>query len=196
MQSAGLRRSTERKWGKEEVFTRRLTTRTKHLFDCDFECLNNIGTHHIITFYMAAQPSPIMGLMQNPGSIPRPTRSVGSGTCAKSVTTAAGAAHGATHDDFKITSKTATNIDLMTSAVAASEDDGHQDGSSSLRREHDGLDAAVEPNDAITASERDDPALDVSFSSVQEEPDAGASPAREPSCSVHRFMYTTSNQLC
>ena len=74
----------------------------------------------------------------------------------------------------------------MTSAVAASEDDGHQDGSSSLRREHDGLDAAVEPNDAITTSERDDSALDVSFSSVQEEPDAGASPAREPSCSVHQ----------
>ena len=135
---------------------------------------------------MAAQPSPIMGLMQNPGSIPRPTRSAGSGTCAKSVTTAAGAAHGATHDDFKITSKTATNINLMASAVAASEDDGHQDGSSSLRREHDGLDAAVEPNDAITASERDDPALDVSFSSVQEEPDAGASPARDSSCSVHQ----------
>ena len=31
MQSAGLRRSTERKWGKEEVFTRRVTTKKQHL---------------------------------------------------------------------------------------------------------------------------------------------------------------------
>ena len=126
-------------------------------FDCDLERSINIHAHHILTFYMAAQPSPIMGLMQNPESIPRPTRSAGSGICAKSVTTATGAAHGATREDFKITSKTATSINMMASAVAASEDDGHQDGSSSLRREHDGLDAAVEPNDAITASERDDP---------------------------------------
>ena len=107
------------------------------------------------------------------------------------MTTAAGAAHGATREDFKITSKTATNIDLMTSAVAASEDDGHQDGSSSLRREHDGLDAAVEPNDAITTSEGDDPALDVSFLSVQEEPHAGASPARDLSCSMHQASVAT-----